>query len=614
MVSLRIPFLRFAFSLTTSVFALCGLQLPSRAAAPANYYLTAEGKSGEDLKLALHKIIDKHQSVSYDSLWEHYKTTDVRPDGKPWCIYSEYPFVNFNPVQGGKPGQIGSYLNREHSWPKDWWGGTRNAAYTDLFNVILADAHVNGQKGIKPLGETAPGATVFAISKVGPAAPGLGYDGPVFEPADRYKGDFARNYLYFAIRYLTGDDFLNCSRSPMVEADGHTLKPWAIRLLMKWHQQDPVSERETIRNDAVFGIQKNRNPFIDHPEYATEIWPDAKPAPLVGVDANYSLEMEQAGKKWRAEIPQEDLLKLLRRKGANAIRIRLWTGDEGAYGLKYATSLATRAQQAGLKPHLVIFLSEGWADLVKQPVPDIWKKLSLKEKEAAVQAYCERVARHFQQAGVTLDSVAIGNEIDFGICGEYEAEWSKRVSLPYMEKEIWPKMAGLLKAGQAGVLKVVPQARFVVHLAQWDNAVYADKFYTFMKAQGVRLDQLGLSYYPSAVKGEKTSFDFFFQQVETLSRKFQSPVVIPEYAYPSERKFSGQFASWNNEADGYPLDAAGQKKWLQEFQKRVKGSPFIEASYYWSPEWYDSPMWPAFALFDEQGRAKPALDALSASS
>lgn len=199
-----------------SVFTLLTLHGTSLAAPPDGYYQTAPGKSGEDLKLALHEIIDHHTSVSYDSLWEHYKTTDVRPDGKPWCIYSDYPFQSFNPVQGGKPGQIGSYLNREHSWPKDWWGGTRNAAYTDLFNVILADAHVNGQKGIKPLGETAPGAAVFAISKVGPAAAGLGYDGPVFEPADQYKGDFARNYLYFAVRYLTGPDPLNCSRSPMV--------------------------------------------------------------------------------------------------------------------------------------------------------------------------------------------------------------------------------------------------------------------------------------------------------------------------------------------------------------------------------------------------------------
>ena len=47
-------------------------------------------------------------------------------------------------------------------------------------------------------------------------------------------------------------------------------------MLLKWHRNDPVSEKETLRNDAVFACQKNRNPFVDHPELAEYIWGNKK--------------------------------------------------------------------------------------------------------------------------------------------------------------------------------------------------------------------------------------------------------------------------------------------------------------------------------------------------
>jgi endonuclease I len=228
--------------------------------------------------LALHEIIKGHQRVSYDSIWTHYHVTDENDQGLPDCIYSEYPFQSWNQNQGGPAGQIGSFLTREHSWPKDWWGGTVNDAYSDLFHVILGDAHVNGQKGILPLGEAVEGATLWGVSRVGAARAGLGYTGNVFEPADKYKGDFARNYLYFSIRYLAGSGPLNCADSPMVQADGVTFEAWAIDLLLSWNRDDPPSARETERNNDVYGIQHNRNPFIDHPEYAAAIWGEAVPS------------------------------------------------------------------------------------------------------------------------------------------------------------------------------------------------------------------------------------------------------------------------------------------------------------------------------------------------
>lgn len=95
-----------------------------------------------------------------------------------------------------------------------------------------------------------------------------GYTNLVFEPRNEYKGDLARNYFYMATRYFNEDN--GWPGSAM--ATGSQMKPWAIAMLRIWAQNDPVSAKEIARNNAVYAIQKNRNPFIDHPEYASAIW------------------------------------------------------------------------------------------------------------------------------------------------------------------------------------------------------------------------------------------------------------------------------------------------------------------------------------------------------
>jgi hypothetical protein len=97
-----------------------------------------------------------------------------------------------------------------------------------------------------------------------------GYSGTVFEPDNEFKGDFARTYFYFATRYQNimtsiGGESFNGTTFPSLSA-------WSVELFLKWHRQDPVSAKETVRNNAVEVRQKNRNPFIDHPELAEFIW------------------------------------------------------------------------------------------------------------------------------------------------------------------------------------------------------------------------------------------------------------------------------------------------------------------------------------------------------
>jgi endonuclease I len=237
---------------------------------PAGYYDSAEGLSGGELRAALHDIVKNHTVYAYDYAWTAYRTTDVRPDGKVWDIYSDVPGgpqfyeYDFGADEGGVGGQEGEGYTREHSWPKSWFGGEVSPMYSDLFALYPTDAHVNGNRGNNAYGEvTSPDWTSLNGSKRGPCSY-PGYAGIAFEPIDEYKGDLARTYFYMSTRYYTEDG--GWPGSPM--ADGADLLPWAVDMLLEWHDQDPVSRKEIDRNGTIYGLQHNRNPFVDVPEFA----------------------------------------------------------------------------------------------------------------------------------------------------------------------------------------------------------------------------------------------------------------------------------------------------------------------------------------------------------
>ena len=247
--------------------------LMSFAQIPAGYYDNAIGDTGITMKIALHNIIKGHTVVSYSSLHQHYKVTDKKPNGKVWDMYSDVP--------GGTPpyeftfitDKCGSYqnegdcYNREHSFPQSWFSKA-SPMKSDLFHVYPTDGKVNGMRSSYPYGEVSnPTKTSLNGSKLGPNTT-PGYSGTVFEPIDAYKGDFARTYFYMATRYYSEDG----SWPGSVSTNGAEPKPWALNLLYQWHLQDTVSQKEIDRNNAVYGIQHNRNPFIDHPEWVDTIW------------------------------------------------------------------------------------------------------------------------------------------------------------------------------------------------------------------------------------------------------------------------------------------------------------------------------------------------------
>lgn len=244
------------------------------AAIPDGYYNNVEGKKNADNILdALCDIIDGHNAVSYAGLEPYYEQTDFYADTL-WDMYStcRFTMADANVPQSA----VCDGWNKEHVCCQSWLGsGDMNS---DLFNVYPTDARVNNLRSNYPYGEVA-GANGTGITKnTGNHALGKlgtntfsGYSGKVFEPHDDYKGDFARTFMYMVARYR--NNIINKSEgATMFVANKTNFTEYAKNLLMKWHRADPVSQKEIDRNQAVYSIQQNRNPFIDYPELAEYIW------------------------------------------------------------------------------------------------------------------------------------------------------------------------------------------------------------------------------------------------------------------------------------------------------------------------------------------------------
>ena len=271
---------------------LCSLLLvfaiSASGALPDGYYSNLEGKKTADLKTALHDIIcqDTTHYLKYGSgvgyTWQGFYSTDRDlSNNEVIDMYSDAQrFFDANYIALGYKG-FGMTIQIEHSVPKSWWGcdiDHPDCAARDLNHLYPSDGSYNNYKSNNPLGVvTGTLAHTNGVSKIG-IGTYSGYSGTVFEPADQYKGDFARSYFYIATayqHYLYKWD--QTADGNMMEGNTYpTLKPWAIELLLQWSRQDPVSDKERSRVENVFAVQKNRNPFIDYPQLVEYIWGNKK--------------------------------------------------------------------------------------------------------------------------------------------------------------------------------------------------------------------------------------------------------------------------------------------------------------------------------------------------
>lgn len=248
------------------------LALAAFAQPPAGYYDSAEGLAGQPLRIALHNIIDNHSPMSYNGLWNAFASTDAKPGNQVWDMYSDIPdgtppyVYTFNTGQCGSYDSEGDCYNREHSFPQSWFNGN-SPMYTDLFHIYPTDGWVNNKRGNLPYGDVGSADWTGVNGSRTGLCTAPGYNGTVFEPIDGYKGDFARSYFYMMTRYY-GE--MSGWTAPVVQ--NGDLSPWAMAVMVQWNDLDPVSPKETARNNAVMAIQHNRNPYIDRPEWVHAIW------------------------------------------------------------------------------------------------------------------------------------------------------------------------------------------------------------------------------------------------------------------------------------------------------------------------------------------------------
>lgn len=265
--------------LSFSVAVLCPLSanvITGVAAIPDGYYDDVNGKkSAEAILIALNSIISGHTVINYDGLEPYYQQTDFYSDTL-WDMYSTCRFVADDANIPQK--QLCDGWNKEHVCCQSWLGS--GAMVSDLYNVYPTDARVNNLRSNYPYGEVdGPNGTGIskdpeghALGKLGYSVKTIsGYSERVFEPHDDYKGDFARTFMYMVACYRSNT--LNSGNGTVMFTSSPTnFTAYAKEMLLRWHRQDPVSQKEVDRNQAVYGIQKNRNPFIDYPDLAEYIW------------------------------------------------------------------------------------------------------------------------------------------------------------------------------------------------------------------------------------------------------------------------------------------------------------------------------------------------------
>jgi endonuclease I len=253
----------------------------------SDYYKSAENLTGFTLKTELFNIINGHTTQSYGDLWTFYSANELdsyyENDGTILDIYSESPNSSDSFTFTSGSDQCGNYsaesdcYNREHSFPRSWFGGDVDPMNTDVHHIFATDGYVNSKRSSYPYGEVSSASYTSANgSKVGSASSSLGYTGTVFEPIDEFKGDLARAYFYMATRYesnIVGWDSNSIYADAVLNGSGdQVFETWYLNMLKSWHTQDPVSQKEIDRNEAAYSHQGNRNPFVDYPSFVTEIW------------------------------------------------------------------------------------------------------------------------------------------------------------------------------------------------------------------------------------------------------------------------------------------------------------------------------------------------------
>lgn len=261
--------------LSITILVILGIVMPMHSitrAQLAQYAASLKGKKKADLKTAIFNISQAQYVLEYGSgegkTWSGFYQTDRIGDNTVCDRYSNEIF-EFTDDKSSVAG-----MNIEHSFPKSWWGGNQNNAYKDLYNLMPSESSINQSKSNYGMGVVTQIVRDNGCTKVGKGTTSGNTLVYLWEPADKWKGDFCRSYFYMATTYQdftwTGE-----ALNSLEQNTWPTFQQWAYTLYLNWVRSDSVSYTEVARNNAVANIQNNRNLFIDFPNLAEYIWGDS---------------------------------------------------------------------------------------------------------------------------------------------------------------------------------------------------------------------------------------------------------------------------------------------------------------------------------------------------
>jgi arabinogalactan endo-1,4-beta-galactosidase len=336
---------------------------------------------------------------------------------------------------------------------------------------------------------------------------------------------------------------------------------------------------------------------------------------LKGADVSLLQEIENRGGAFRDAGGRRDLLEILGDRGFNCVRLRLWHDPLGGYcGLDSTLAVAVRARSMGLGLLLDIHYSDTWADPGRQSKPRAWEGIAFEALEDSVCQYTGRVVGRFKSRGALPEMIQLGNEITCGLL------WDDGRICGVDTAGQWRKLGRILKAGVRGVEAALDEGdsvRIMIHTDRGGDAQGSVAFYDRLLAEGVRLDVIGLSYYP----WWHGSLDQLRHTLDTLAGRYRRDIVVVETAYPwtlgwgdgthNVVGLAGQLHP------GYPATVAGQRAFLADLLDEV-GSVRDgrgKGVFYWAPEYISVPglgsVWENLTLFDFDGDLLPSASAFA---
>jgi arabinogalactan endo-1,4-beta-galactosidase len=309
----------------------------------------------------------------------------------------------------------------------------------------------------------------------------------------------------------------------------------------------------------------------------------------------------------------DDALAILRARGVNCFRLRLFVAPDGegvvTNDLAYSIALAKRAKASGARLLLDIHYSDTWADPAKQTKPAAWAGLAFPELVAAVKTYTTETLQAFVREGVAPDFVQLGNEITNGMLWpEGQVEFARRDDVA-----AWTRLGELLRAAHAGLDAAFPaggRPRSILHVENPDQLDRVLWFCREATAARVPFDLIGVSYYPEWHGG----LPELRQALTELARTFRKPVLVVETAYPWKKD-----EHWVGRPNmKWPLTPAGQRCFVADVAAAVCATPdgLGIGVVYWHPESVpvrDLAVWVggSCALFGKNGRVLPAAAELA---